>query len=215
MTRIGRGLILDLFGVLVSGNSRTIYEELVLKPRLAIDYGVWSDLYTKASSGDIDYRTFVENLAAQISILPDVLESKLEDVISKSVGIINSGDSFISRLRKTEVPFVILTNSISAWVEIILGELMMRGLTSRTIISSAIRVRKPQPKAYLLAAEAVGRRAQDLVYVGDENEDMKGAKDVGMYCVFIAGEDQDSPSCDHQISELSDIFDLSSLRLEP
>ena len=215
MTRIGRGLILDLFGVLVSGNSRTFYEELVLKPRLTIDYGVWSDLYTKASSGDIDYRTFVENLAAQISILPDVLESKLEDVISKSVGIINSGDSFISRLRKTEVPFVILTNSISAWVEIILGELMMRGLTSRTIISSAIRVRKPQPKAYLLAAEALGRTAQDLVYLGDEDEDVRGAKDVGMYSVFIAGEDEVSLSCDYQIFNLSEIMDLSFVRFEP
>ena len=165
MTRIGRGLILDLFGVLVSGNSRTFYEELVLKPRLAIDYGVWSALYAKASSGDIDYKTFVEDIAVQISLLPDEIEGRLEDVISKNVSIINSGDALLSHLEETGVPFVILTNTISEWVEITLEKLNILGLASPIVISSAVRVRKPRPRAYMLAAEALGRTAQDLVYL--------------------------------------------------
>ncbi|MEE8114662.1 MAG: HAD family hydrolase, partial [Nitrososphaerales archaeon] len=136
-------------------------------------------------------------------------------VISKNVSIINSGDALLSHLEETGVPFVILTNSISEWVEITLEKLNILGLASPIVISSAIRVRKPRPRAYMLAAEALGRTAQDLVYLGDEDEDVRGAKDVGMYSVFIAGEDEVSLSCDYQISNLSEIMDLSFVRFEP
>ncbi len=215
MRRVVRGLILDLFGVLVSGNPRIFYEELILKSSLVLDNRVWSNLYAKASSGGIDYKTFVEDIAVQISLLPDEIEGRLEDVISKNVSIINSGDAFLSHLEETGVPFVILTNSISEWVEITLEKLNILGLASPIVISSSIRVRKPRPRAYMLAAEALGRTAQDLVYLGDEDEDVRGAKDVGMYSVFIAGEDEVSLWCDYQISNLSEIMDLSFVRFEP
>ena len=48
------------------------------------------------------------------------------------------------------------------------------------LISGHVGLRKPEPEIYLLAADEIGARAEDCVFVDDFNVNVEGAEAVGM-----------------------------------
>ncbi|MDR1801769.1 MAG: HAD family hydrolase [Lachnospiraceae bacterium] len=91
-------------------------------------------------------------------------------------------------------------------------------LFEATLLSSKVRIRKPDPAIYLLAARAAGVEPSDCAYVGDNpNRDVDGTIDAG-YSVMVRIDDLDKPSKEkaskkhephyiiHEMKELLDIF---------
>jgi putative hydrolase of the HAD superfamily len=54
------------------------------------------------------------------------------------------------------------------------------------LISGQVGLRKPDPEIYLLAADRIGARAEDCVFVDDFNVNVEGAEAVGMLGILHA-----------------------------
>jgi len=206
MELVLKGVIFDLAGVLVSGSSREFYQEMQEKYNLKIDHNLWRDLYRKASAGAMSYAEFVKGIASELSTMPADLEKKLADVVSSKARIVHGAYDVLLHLQKRGIRSVILTNNIAEWVRIIEGNFRFKRFVSQILVSAVLCVRKPDPKAYLLAANSIGVPPQQLVYVGDEDEDIRGARNVGIRTVFIAGEDSLSRYCHYRIWNLREIL---------
>ena len=212
MELVLKGVIFDLAGVLISGSSGEFYQEVRQKYNFKIDHNLWRDLYNKASAGAISYAEFVGDMASELSIMPADLEKKFADIVSNRARIVHEAYDVLFHLQMLGMRSVILTNNIAEWVRIIEGKFRFKRFISQILVSATLRVRKPDPKAYLLAANSIGTPPQQLVYVGDEDEDIKGARDVGMRTVFIAGEDSLSQYCHYRIWNLREILKFQMFR---
>jgi putative hydrolase of the HAD superfamily len=60
----------------------------------------------------------------------------------------------------------------------------IRSLFDEVVISAEVGLHKPQPEIYLLAAERLGVRPEDCVFVDDLRENCAGAEAVGMTAVL-------------------------------
>jgi|GEM_PF-1929140 len=203
-----RGIVFDLVGVIVDGNSRAFYRELCTKYSFNIDYQLWGELYHQVSAGEIAYSEFVRSLSSRLTISTADLETKLAKTVSSRARIIYGAFDVLLQVKKLGLRTVILTNNISEWVGIIDAKFHLSSLVEKFFVSSMINVRKPSAGAYLLSANALDIPPQHLVYVGDEDEDIRGARAAGMTTVFIPGEDRTSYSCHYKVSNIREILAL-------
>ena len=56
----------------------------------------------------------------------------------------------------------------------------LKRIFNDVLISGEVGLRKPDPEIYLLAADRIGARAEDCVFVDDFNVNVEGAEAVGM-----------------------------------
>jgi putative hydrolase of the HAD superfamily len=88
----------------------------------------------------------------------------------------------IRRARKT----AIVTNGTVKMQEGKIVALGLDGLVDVVTISEAVQVRKPDPRIYQLALEALGISADRAVFVGDHPEaDVAGAKRAGLRAIWF------------------------------
>jgi putative hydrolase of the HAD superfamily len=203
-----KGIVFDLVGVIVDGNSGAFYRELCTKYSFNIDYQYWKVLYHQASAGKIAYQEFVRSLSSKLSISSADLETKLAETVLNRARMIYGAFDVLAQVKKLGLRTAILTNNIAEWVGIIDAKFHLSSFVERIFVSSMMDVRKPSARAYLLAANALGIPPQQVVYVGDEDEDIRGARNVGMTTIFIPGEDGMSYSSHYKISNIKEILRL-------
>ena len=85
------------------------------------------------------------------------------------------------------------------------------------ILSSKVRLRKPDPAIYLLACRAIGKQPENCAYVGDNPiRDVQGTRDAG-FAMMIRIDEPDTlinePQeitlhPDHTITKISDLLDI-------
>jgi len=93
-------------------------------------------------------------------------------------------DSLLA-LRRMRLKLSVVTNA-SASVALIIDRCRLGELVDSIVISSEIKVVKPNPEIYLHALERIGIRACDAWYVGDGNDqELDGAKAVGMHTILV------------------------------
>ncbi len=96
-------------------------------------------------------------------------------------------------------------------IHTVLGEFAMDRLFRHVVESAVVGIRKPDPRIFLLAVEALGLQADEVTVVGDSiDKDIKPACEAGCRTVWIRGQQwTDAPvdeSVPHQI-----INDLNEL----
>lgn len=74
-----------------------------------------------------------------------------------------------------------------AWeTPVVWGETALAPLFDGAVFSSLVRMKKPDPRIYLLACERLGVRPEECLYVGDGgSRELSGAAGVGMCPVLI------------------------------
>jgi len=84
----------------------------------------------------------------------------------------------------------VISNSLGRNTEIDLARTGLRDFFDVLVVSSEIGKRKPHPKIFQSALEAMGLKAEEATMVGDNlEEDIVGAKNVGMKTVYLMQED--------------------------
>jgi putative hydrolase of the HAD superfamily len=78
------------------------------------------------------------------------------------------------------------------------------------LVSESVGVRKPDPKIFHMALEALQIEPSEAVFVGDNPlADVAGAKAVGMRAIWVEDDYWEEPAiADSKISQLSDLPDL-------
>ena len=91
----------------------------------------------------------------------------------------------MEHLRERGLKLAIISNKADPAVQE-LAERFFPGLLETAVGESETVRRKPDPDAVLTAAEQMGLRPEDCVYVGDTEIDIATARNAGMDCLTVA-----------------------------
>ncbi len=189
--------IFDLFGTLVSGfweghddHLREVADTLGLSREDFIQ--AWTDTCGERLVGNIP--TIADNLRIITELLglrPD------QERIARAVRI--REDFVRSRLvPRPDAPAVLeelkarglslgLMSDCSPEVPQLWADLPISGYFDSVVFSPVARVRKPDPRMYLLVCDELGVRPEACLYIGDGgNNELSGARGLGMTTILIS-----------------------------
>ena len=131
----------------------------------------------------------------------DVKDTLIElDRRGYTIGII------ANTITETEIPDWMIADGVARYFKCV-------------VLSSKVRIRKPDPAIYLLAARAAGKPPEHCAYIGDNPvRDVEGAYAAGFGMMVLINEPdtlmkEGAPSCaargpDHIIAAISQILDI-------
>jgi putative hydrolase of the HAD superfamily len=127
-------------------------------------------------TGEVEPTDFERRFAALLGTEPDGLVEGLFAGLQPDQPMLDA----VGRARDVGVPTGLISNS---WVMDHYTE-EIRSLFDEVVISAEVGLHKPQPEIYLLAAERLGVRPDECVFVDDLRENCAGAEAVGMTAVL-------------------------------
>jgi epoxide hydrolase-like predicted phosphatase len=127
-------------------------------------------------TGEVEPADFERRFAALLDTEPDGLVEGLFAGLQPDQPMLEA----VGRARDAGVPTGLISNS---WVMDHYTD-EIRSLFDEVVISAEVGLHKPQPEIYLLAAERLGVRPEDCVFVDDLRENCAGAEAVGMTAVL-------------------------------
>lgn len=126
--------------------------------------------------------------------LPDDLDALTERAIadySSHLELLPGAREVLELCRAHNIPLALLTNAHADGQWAAVRALGIEGYFRRILISgdAEVAVRKPNPRIFELALEALGTRPDETLMVGDSLEaDIRGALAVGLQAVYLGQE---------------------------
>lgn len=200
-------IVLDFNGVIASdinAAARSLGEFWGLPRSPAEAYARWRPLYLKASLGQIPVEQFWKELRSSFGLDPAYSREEEARWLSSIVPLEADVARTLARLGG-KYTLGLLSNYVGSWARTLLAQWGLTGLFRGILISSDMGVRKPDLAAYQEICRMLEVRPEAAVYVVDEEEDVVAAERVGMFPVFIPGEDPES-SVGTKIKGLSDLI---------
>lgn len=113
----------------------------------------------------------------------------------------------LAELRRRAIPVAILTNG---WSPLQQRKAQRVGFEGPVVVSADLGVQKPEPPAFDALARALGRRAEEIAFVGDSPaSDIAGALRAGMFAVWLDAEGvtypKDIPAASAVIHDLAEL----------
>jgi len=246
-----KGVFFDLFGTLINiENTKSawadwlsIFYEILVQNGLKISKDQFSkncdDFMNKEEPPESD-----DNLTVyerRIKRLCKQLELTLNNKIINKIALLTIGEwgkhfdidpeiySLLSLLKKSKKLALITNYDHYPYIKKLLKNLNLAEYFESITISSEIGKKKPDPEIFLPAIEKSGLKPSEIVYIGDSDVDIIGAKAAGMIPILIQrnyeysiqdfkseGSKTKKPTFSHfqGIKEIKKISDLKNLLLK-
>ena len=204
------GLILDHNGVVCNGNDfykvRSQRLAKVLNVKWTEEFmAYWKKLYIEASLGKISLDEYYDSISTALNVR---LNGDEDDKFVSMEEIIPEIKKTLRSLRRNpDVKIALLSNYVDTWVYNFLDSCNLRKYFHAVIVSSAIKIRKPDAEAYKIAASEIDVPLSRCIYVGDSVIDLEACKKIGIRPVFIPGEETDSKGFE-KIENVGDLVRL-------
>ena len=143
------------------------------------------------------------------SEIEEIAEARLS-VWDKYTSIDTAGIPLLAALKKQGKVTALISNfDHPRHIHKIVQDTGMNEYFTTVIVSGDYRVKKPDPLIFKMAVERTGLKPDEIVYVGDSEEDIVGANNAGMVSVLIdrGGHKQDYGQ-KQTISKLQDILEI-------
>jgi putative hydrolase of the HAD superfamily len=195
-----RAVVFDLWMTLVTPPKRA-FEDFRRTWSAALDVSterldeVWFDAdgYRRRETGPI--RDAIVEVGERLEIDLDVeaiLALRLEfmrDVLVPDEGVVET----LTELRGRGIPTALVSNSTED-VALVWAETPFAGLFDTAVFSATAGFMKPDPEIYQLALRQLPVPASETLFVGDgANDELEGARGVGMTPVLVRPDGVDSP----------------------
>ncbi len=195
-----RAVVFDLWQTLASWPEERSAE---LRRAWADDLGVaeqrldelWytGDLYRKRETGPI--AVAIEQLYADLGVSAD-----MNDLLDRRRGLtrdalvpVAGAVSTLLELRRRGITTGLISNCTEE-VALVWDESPFAGLIDATVFSATAGCMKPDRRIYELALDELGVEAAETLFVGDgANDELAGARRVGMSPVLVQLDGRDSP----------------------
>ena len=92
--------------------------------------------------------------------------------------------AILSTLNQRKIPWGIVTNKTRALTQSVISALPYHDTAKVLICADDLEVKKPHPKPLLMAAEKLGTKPENTLYLGDAINDMLAAKAANMVAVI-------------------------------
>ncbi|HEX6398216.1 MAG TPA: phosphoglycolate phosphatase [Steroidobacteraceae bacterium] len=120
----------------------------------------------------------------------EVMRQRLLDIYRKQLAqhtaLFEGGDEMLRDLERRGLHWGIVTNKPGWLTAPLLVEVGLHARARAVVSGDTLAHRKPHPLPLLHAAETMGLRPEECVYVGDAERDMQAAQAAGMYAL-VAG----------------------------
>jgi putative hydrolase of the HAD superfamily len=182
-------VIFDLWGTLVDPFPEHARDELM--GPLAAAVGVdpddfvrrWADLYdARMRGGTIEEHLGLIAAGADVAEAASLRRAHLRGLLRPRDDVEHTLAELRARGLKLGLLSVCSLDVAEAWEELGLG-------FDAQVYSCSEEVAKPDPRVYLLAAERLGVRPEDCLFVDDHDENLLGAEQAGMRAVLIGSGD--------------------------
>ena len=169
--------------------------------------GIWRQIIEENRS------YYTNSLAAEkLEQLPLFLAEMYRGISRRKLKLYPFVSEMLDALRG-EIPMGLVTDSQSAYAR---GELHQVGILDYfdpIIVSGDYGYRKPDPRLFQLAIDALGAPAENILYVGnDMHRDIYGARQAGMQTLMFDSDqgtkEYDDSMPDHRIADYRDLLSL-------
>lgn len=143
-----------------------------------------TDLNKQTDSGLLDYRTYLERIAAMARVTVHAVQSALEENVANDQLL-----QYIASELKPHYKIGMLSNAANDWREQLFGK-ERAPLFDAVALSYETGHTKPSEQAYLTIADRLGLSPEECVFVDDQERYCTGARDVGMQAVYYQHFDQ-------------------------
>ena len=120
----------------------------------------------------------------------EVMRQRLLDIYRKQLArhtaLFEGGDEMLRDLERRGLHWGIVTNKPGWLTDPLLVEVGLHTRARAVVSGDTLPQRKPHPLPLLHAAETMGVKPEECVYVGDAERDMQAAQAAGMYAL-VAG----------------------------
>jgi HAD superfamily hydrolase (TIGR01509 family) len=152
--------------------------------------------YVEASLGRMDTHTFWQRMG---------VDPSLEDRYLAGHRLIEGTLEALAELKERHGRLACLSNDISSWSLKLRQRFGLESWIDHWFISGDLGLRKPSAEIYRLAADRLGVRPQEVVFVDDRLRNLDAAKAVGFNTVLLDIRD-DAPEHPHRrIRQLNDL----------
>jgi epoxide hydrolase-like predicted phosphatase len=128
-------------------------------------------------TGAIDITAFNERLGAALGVDPDGLADRLTREVRPDEEMLAA----VRRFHDAGVATALVSNSWRA------SDYDLGDLFDAIVLSGEIGIRKPDPRIYRRAAQSLGVRLGDCIFVDDLGGNLKPAKALGMTTILHSG----------------------------
>jgi putative hydrolase of the HAD superfamily len=166
----------------------------------------WNPLYLQASLGQIS----ADELWRQLLVGEDSGSLSPERAEAEFLAATHLREPDIAQTLaalQTRYQLGLLSNHVGRWARALLDRFALSPFFPSVVISSDIGARKPDPLPYQHICHRMHIAPQQAAYIADEEEDLVGCQAVGMFPIFIAGQDASS-SVGWVIERLSELLAL-------
>ncbi|MBN1120140.1 MAG: HAD family phosphatase [Anaerolineae bacterium] len=139
-----------------------------------------------AQQGKITLDVYWDGVGGELNLTPELLSELRADFYSGD-RLDRSLVDLIRKMRKRGLLVGLLSNYTTDLADLIAGE-GLGGLFDAQVISAEIGITKPDPAAYEAVLTELSVEPQDAFFVDDFEENVKGARSLGMRAVrFMPG----------------------------
>ena len=197
-----KAILFDLGGTLVETShleaisyiSRKVSEELnvdqkILEEKLINNF---KEIFKKAGEGRFKTVTKIieESLLNSIQDINNLnlfkkVRSFYKEYIEKEVKIYPNVYNVLNSLRQMKLKLGIISNSDTYLIRCVLKKFSLDKFFDVVVTSSMSKAYKPSPKLFKLGLLKLGLSADQVVFVGNSDKDIEGAKTVGMITVLL------------------------------
>ena len=166
-----RCLVLDAMGVIFSAADDVAELLVPFVHGSGGDASRVDSAYLEASVGAIDADEFWRRVG---------LDASVEDAYLAAHSLVPGAREFIARASEAGTPVWCLSNDVARWSRKLRATFGIEPLLAGAVISSDVRVRKPDPTIYRRFLERSGHRAADVLFVDDQQRNVDAASTLGI-----------------------------------
>ncbi len=191
VTALARGLILDFFGVLTSNMVEVIeyFEDREKLARGTFLQG-WADpagkaLFAALELGEISQRDWNAGFAELIGVQPDDLMARYLADAYPAYRVLDVA----KQARAAGIKTAVLSNSLGRTPYDPYSGWDLRGSFDEVVLSTDLKIRKPDPRIFQITADKLGLTPQECVFVDDTEDNLVAAARLGMRVLLGLDED--------------------------
>jgi beta-phosphoglucomutase len=209
-------VIFDMDGVLI--DSEPIHAECYIATFQEFGFSYTLDDYRlNVSAGTMNVDQVFQSLGGDMAQWPEVTKAKslrTKDAVAQKGELRPGVLDLLCELQAQRIPTALATSAGRWTVDILMDQFDLRHFFAECVTWTDVKATKPDPQAFLVAAERLNAKPDECVVIEDSPRGVTAASRAGMRCVAVptpwtSGADLSLATI--QVSSLEDIS-VASLR---